>query len=514
MSRVNKTIKNARIGVLFYVVVLLVHFFSRKIFLEGLGDEFIGLTTTLQSILSFLNLAELGIGTVIGVTLYQPLFDQNKKEINKIIALIGHLYKKIGLGIFILSLVVSICLPLIFSDTTIDLTLVFFAFFSFLTSSLLGYFINYHIVILQADQKTYAVTSIYQSITIVKLILQSILVYYYQAYYIWILLELIFPIIYSILLRRRVKKEYPWLILNNNEGKAIIKEYPKVITLIKQTFVHKIGGFVLGGTDQLLIFALVDLKSVAFFGNYQMIFEKLTQLVSNLFGGIDAGVGNLVAENDEQKIHKVFWEMMALRFLIGGFICINLFFLTEPFIMLWLGEKYILDKWILIIMLINLFISQVRTPVENFKSAYALFWDVWAPITEVILNLGFSIVLGMIYGIKGIMLGTLISLVVIVVLWKPYFLYKFGFKKTVWEYWKGLLKYVLSLVFALIILSQLIDLFDFYPEVDNYLDWLVLALKISCFTVIIYTPLLLFNDGFKDLFKRFNSLIKQRFFKK
>ena len=182
MSRVNKTIKNARIGVLFYVVVLLVHFFSRKIFLEGLGDEFIGLTTTLQSILSFLNLAELGIGTVIGVTLYQPLFDQNKKEINKIIALIGHLYKKIGLGIFILSLVVSICLPLIFSDTTIDLTLVFFAFFSFLTSSLLGYFINYHIVILQADQKTYAVTSIYQSITIVKLILQSILVYYYQAY--------------------------------------------------------------------------------------------------------------------------------------------------------------------------------------------------------------------------------------------------------------------------------------------------------------------------------------------
>lgn len=514
MSRVNKTIKNARIGVLFYVVVLFVHFFSRKIFLEGLGDEFIGLTTTLQSILGFLNLAELGIGTAIGVTLYQPLFDQNKKEINKIIALIGHLYKKIGLGIFLLSLIVSICLPLIFSDTTIDLTIVFFAFFSFLMSSLLGYFINYHIVILQADQKTYAVTTIYQSITIVKLIIQSILVYYYQAYYLWILLELIFPIIYSILLRRRVKIEYPWIVLNNNEGKSIVKEYPQVITLIKQTFVHKISGFVLGGTDQILIFALVDLKSVAFFGNYQLIFEKLTQLVSNFFGGIDAGVGNLVAENDEQKIHKVFWEMMALRFLVGGFICINLFFLTEPFITLWLGEKYILDKWILIIMLINLFISQVRTPVENFKSAYALFWDVWAPIAEVILNLGFSIVLGMIYGIKGIMLGTLISLVVIVVLWKPYFLYKFGFKKAVWEYWRGLLRYVLSFVTTLIILSQLIDLFTFDLVVDNYLDWLILALKISCLTLIIYTPLLLMNDGFKDLFKRFITLIKQRFFKK
>jgi len=47
MSRVKKTIKNAKVGVFFYTIILFVHFFSRKIFLEGLGDEFIGLTSTL-----------------------------------------------------------------------------------------------------------------------------------------------------------------------------------------------------------------------------------------------------------------------------------------------------------------------------------------------------------------------------------------------------------------------------------------------------------------------------------
>ena len=120
----------------------------------------------------------------------------------------------------------------------------------------------------------------------------------------------------------------------------------------------------------------------------------------------------------------------------------------------------------------------------------------------------------MIYGIKGIMLGTLISLIVIVVLWKPYFLYKFGFKKTVFEYWRKLLRYVLSLVITLIILSQLSDLLYLDSKVDNYLDWLVLALKISCITLIIYIPMLFINEGFKDLFNRFNTLIKQRFFKK
>ena len=98
MSRIKKTIKNPRVGVFFYSITLFIHFFSRKIFLDGLGDEFIGLTSTLQSILGFLNLAELGIGTVIGVTLYGPLHKNDNKEINKIIALIGYLYRKIGLG--------------------------------------------------------------------------------------------------------------------------------------------------------------------------------------------------------------------------------------------------------------------------------------------------------------------------------------------------------------------------------------------------------------------------------
>ncbi len=508
MSRVKKTIKNARIGVLFYSITLFIHFFSRKIFLDGLGDDFIGLTSTLQSILGFLNIAELGIGTAIGVTLYRPLFKNNSDEINKIIALIGYLYKKIGLIILILGIIISAFIPLMFSETSIAITIVFFTFFSFLTSSLLGYFINYHIVILQADQKTYIISSIYQSMIIVKLIIQSLLVYYFQAIILWIILELTFPIIYSIIIRKRVKKEYPWIILNNKQHKSILKDYPQVIKLIKQTFVHKIAGFVLGGTDQILIFALVNLKSVAFFGNYQLIIQKLSELINNLFGGIDAGIGNLVAEDNYTNIKKVFWEMMALRFFVGGFICLNLYFLIEPFIMLWLGdERYILDQWFLVLIIVNLFIAQIRTPVENFKSAYALFWDIWAPITEVILNLSCSLIFGIIWGLKGIMLGTLISLIVIVILWKPYFLYKHGFKKNIFEYWKGFFNLFISLIFSSSIIWWLVNLTS-NTLVSNYYDWFLLALKTSLIIIIVYTPILMLNEGFKNLTKRFLSILK------
>ena len=91
-SRVGKSLLNARVNLIFYFLSLLLAFFSRKIFLDHLGTEFIGLTTTLQNLLGFLNLADLGIGASIGYVLYKPLFDKDEKKLNEIISVLGYLY--------------------------------------------------------------------------------------------------------------------------------------------------------------------------------------------------------------------------------------------------------------------------------------------------------------------------------------------------------------------------------------------------------------------------------------
>ena len=77
-SRLKKSYLNAKVNVFFYLVTLFISFFSRKIFLEKLGDDFVGLTGTLQNLLGFLNLAELGIGASIGYVLYKPLFNKDE----------------------------------------------------------------------------------------------------------------------------------------------------------------------------------------------------------------------------------------------------------------------------------------------------------------------------------------------------------------------------------------------------------------------------------------------------
>jgi len=210
-SRVKKTLLNARVNLVFYFLTLALSFFSRKIFLDCLGADFVGLTGTLQNLLGFLNLAELGIGSAIGYVLYKPLFERNQEKINEIISVMGYLYRCIGIMILSAGCVLACFLPLIFPDSTtgFDISLIYFAYFSFLVSSLIGYFINYRQNLLGADQRNYVVTAYFQSANIIKTLIQMSLAYYTHSFYLWVLIELLFGIIYSFILNWKINQTYP-----------------------------------------------------------------------------------------------------------------------------------------------------------------------------------------------------------------------------------------------------------------------------------------------------------------
>ena len=100
-SRTLLSIKNSVVALGFYLVNLMLQFYSRQVFFVELGTEVLGLNTTATSLLQFLNLAELGVGSAIGVTLYKPLLEKNYTAINEIVSLQGWLYKRIAYFIII-----------------------------------------------------------------------------------------------------------------------------------------------------------------------------------------------------------------------------------------------------------------------------------------------------------------------------------------------------------------------------------------------------------------------------
>lgn len=66
---------------------------------------------------------------------------------------------------------------------------------------------------------------------------------------------------------------------------------------------------------------------------------------------------------------------------------------------------------------------------------YGLFWDVWAPLAESVINISVAIIGGYLWGLPGVLLGGISSLILIVGIWKPFMLYNWGFRKNVMNYW-------------------------------------------------------------------------------
>lgn len=507
-SRVKKSLLNARVNLIFYFLTLILSFFSRKIFLDTLGADFVGLTGTLQNILGLLNLAELGIGTAISFNLYRPLQEENKEKINELISLFGFFYRKVGLIIAIIGIIISLFIPIIFKNTIFEYGIIFFAFYSFLTSSLIGYFINYRQVLLNADQKNYIVTAFFQIGNIVKTIVQMYFAFHFKNYYIWISIELFFGIVYSFILNWKIDKEYPDLRVKINQGSSINKKYPQVLKSTKQVFVHKIKDFLLTQSDQIFIFAFVSLKMVAFYGNYTLIITKISRLFTTTLDSIGASVGNLVAEGNTTKMLNVFWELMSIRYFIAGIIVFSIYHLMEPFIVLWLGGEYLLDHKILILLEINIFIMLTRGTVDLFNNAYGLYGDTWAAWTEGVINIIVTLFAAHLWGIIGIILGKIISTFFIVILWKPYYLFSQGFKISYISYWQNTFKYYVIFIISFIFASLEANYIHINPE-EDFFNWVLYStIIVSSFSVIYLCLIYFFSEGMRPFVQRFVKLKK------
>lgn len=435
-SRTAKSLKNSSVAMLLYFINLILQFYSRKIFLEYLGTEILGLNTTLNNLLQFLNLAELGVGAAIGCTLYEPIAEKNYNKINDIVSLQGFIYRNIATFVMFGAIVLGCFFPIIFSKTVLPLWNAYASFVVLLLGSLLGYFINYRQIVLSADQKEYKIQYTYKLSMSAKLLVQIMaMLMSDDAYIWWLILEFLFAIFASVILNREIAKSAPYLKKSDKPYRVLQQQYPIVLTKVKQMFFHKVAGFALVQLSPLIIYAYTSLTLVTIYGNYMIIYLGITSLSSAVFNGINGSIGNLLNTGSKKQIYRVFIELLSIRFFLAFLFCYIFYLYATPFISLWIGAEYVLPQSTLLLIIVIMFINLVRQTIENFINSLGLFKDIWAPITEMSINIIFSILFGYYWGLNGILLGVICSLVPIVVIWKPTFLFHWGLGFHVKLFW-------------------------------------------------------------------------------
>ena len=92
MSRTCKSIQNIITAILGQVLIIIIGFISRKIFILYLSAEYLGLNGLFSSILTVLSLTELGLGPAMIFSLYKPLADNNISICKALMSLLVLLY--------------------------------------------------------------------------------------------------------------------------------------------------------------------------------------------------------------------------------------------------------------------------------------------------------------------------------------------------------------------------------------------------------------------------------------
>lgn len=467
MSRTSSTFRNIRVRTCFILIELVIKFFSRKIFINYLGAEIIGLNTTAFNLLEFLNLAELGVGSAVAFSLYKPALNGDTESINEIITFQSLIYRKIALAIIFGAVILMGFFPLIFEKMQLPLWYAYAVFAVFLFNSLLSYFFNYKQVIHSVHLQEYKIDFSITTINIIKLIIQAIAVYYLPEPYIWwLILELIFGILASYSLHRVTKKSHPYLKSVKKNLDELRSKYADMETRIRQLFFHKIGTFALGQTTSLIIFAFISLGEVTVYGNYLIVTNSLSRIFNTAHNGIFPGIGNLVAEGNRDKIISVFHEIFVLRITIAVIVTFIFHTLVQHFIINWIGAEYILDDVSVLLISILLFIQLQRMAVDCFINAYGLFSDIWAPAVEAVVNISASIIGGFIWGINGILAGCLAGTFFIILLWKPYYLFHRGLNVTVTNYYASWGKNLFAAFLSICTALYLIHLCSIDPDIS------------------------------------------------
>lgn len=508
-SRTTKSLKNAEVSIIYYTLNLIVGFWSRKVFYDYLGSEVLGLDTTASTLLSFLNLAELGIGSAIAFFLYQPMFDKDTFKINEIVAVQGWIYRRIAFVIIIASGILMCFFPMIFKKISLPMWYPYATFSVFLFGSLLGYFVNYRQCVLEADQKGYKVTRVTSGASLaLKILLIFALPVVPSPFLFYLGTNLAGSIIGSVWLNHVLKKEYPWLKQIEEDGRTLLKKYPEILKKTSQLFFHKITSFVVFNVSPLIMYVYTSLTVIAYYGNYLVIINKARDILNMAFGSTQAAVGNLIASQDKEHSLEVYWELFDSRMAISTGFLLALGLLTEPFISVWLSPTYLLSHTVLILILFSSWLMLNRATTDNYINGYGLFQDVWAPMVEGVINLGVAIIGGMYFGIEGVLMGGIVSTLIIIYGWKPYFLFTRGFHVSYLHGYllKALGRWTLSILLLIVFVYANLH---FAPhQFDNFGQIAIYALVLFCVIVpITYIAFLFTTSGTRRFNQRILSLI-------
>ena len=490
MGRVQSAKKNIAFGYLGQLSTILLTFVLRTLFTRYLSKELLGVNSIYTNVLSFLNMAELGIGTALNFSLYEPVVKGDREKIKSYMQMYRKAYHTIAAVVAIMGILLTPFLKYILKNpgeyTIQELTIYYFIF---LFNTVTSYFVTYKYSLTNAEQKNYIQTNIFTITKIIVTFCQIIVVAVFRNFLLFLLTDAVVQLVQKIFVSRYLDKLYPYLREKNVQPLSK-EEHDTVWTKTKALIFLKVGDVARLQTDAIIISSFIEVGFAGVVDNYNLVINSVSNFANIIFNSVISSFGNLIATESKDKQYNMFKVYKFFAAWVYGFTAVGFMVLLTPLIRLWFGESWVLPSAAVYLILFDYYFKGERIILSNFKTAAGVFeQDKYIPFIQGIVNLILSIWLVQTpLGITGIYIGTIISGLIANFV-KPVIIYRVCFDKNSIGYFLDTIKYLVSLVAVLLIC--------------NFIASKVLAdLNLLTFGIMIIIVSLVFNGAYLLLYFR------------
>ncbi len=437
LNRSENTKRNIIVGEIDKISGILLPFFVRTMILHVIGAEYLGLTGLFYSILQMLNLTEMGFGTAIVYSMYQPIAQNDTKMINALLTFYKKVYQRVGIAVMGVGMALMPFLPrLIHGAVPADINL-YLLYLVYLSNSCIGFFVfPERKALLIAHQRDDLGARIHIFTQLGMYLAQAACILLSKNYYLYALMMPLSSLWYSLLCAKQVRKQYPIYLGGGRIDPGICQEIKKqVIGLtIRKAAVMSRDAF-----DSIFVSAFLGLSMTAIYANYYYIMDSVVMILAVVKTSMAGGVGNSIAldspERNLQKMHQIDF----LFLWISGWCAVCLLCLYQPFMILWLGKNMTLPFEMVVLFSVYFYVLKMGDIRTLYGESAGIWWQArYLSIAEAAANLCLNWMMVQWMGLKGIILATLISYFIFNFIGGAALLYKYYFTQG------GLAGYMLS----------------------------------------------------------------------
>ncbi len=448
-SRSENASLNAIWAIISQILITVMGLFSRKVFLNYLGEELLGVNSLFSDVLMLFSFADLGFGTAIMFSMYKPIAENDESKIQSLLLFYRKIYRIVVGALILVSFVFGLFLG--FIKTGIPLSELRLYYVLYQISNIIEYIWAYrenYVIAVQHERELLIFNLIY---TMGKYIAQVSLLFVYSNFFWFLIVGIVCTLIKKIAVNYYIIRKYPITILRKDTSELDLSEKNEIKRKSFAVLIIRVGNLLINQTDSMIVSYAIHVSQWGLASNYLLIKRSIFTVTNKIYSAVLPSMGNLAAQENPQREFSIFMEYDFLNAWLHTFCFIALTVLSSSFIALFFGDRVVLPFDFVFVFYFASFIDGLRSPVSLIREAKGIYEkDKWYTILAAVVNLATSIPLALILGLTGVYVGTILAMIVLHVSRTIVLFRTLNIEYTSKDYFMVLLKHV---IFALILFT-------------------------------------------------------------